>query len=144
MKKWRYIPLAALSALVWWPVWYLCMGALQSADELALTVLPVLTGEGQAFWTILPNHPTLYHLVRLALDSPEFWDSFRNTVLLTVPIVAGQLLIGTPAAWALSRLRFPGKRFLGTLYILLMLLPFQVTMTPNFLVLDALGLMDTV
>lgn len=144
MKKWRYIPLATLSLLVWWPVWYLCMGAIQSSNELASTVLPALTGEGQALWTILPNHPTLLNLVRLMLDSPEFWDAFFNTVLLTVPIVLGQLLVGVPAAWALSRLRFPGKRLLGSAYILLMLLPFQVTMTPNYLVLDALGLMDTV
>ncbi len=65
-------------------------------------------------------------------------------VLLSVPIVLGQLLVGGSAAWALSRLRFRGRRGLVMLYILLMILPFQVTMTPNYLVLDGLGLMDTV
>ena len=144
MKKWRYLPLTVLSALVWWPLWYLCMGAIQSADELVLTVQPALTGEGQALWTVLPNHPTVLNLVRLLFDSPEFWGAFWNTVLLTVPIVLGQLAVGVPAAWALSRLRFRGRRLLRSVYVLLMLLPFQVTMMPNFLVLDALGLMDTV
>jgi multiple sugar transport system permease protein len=54
------------------------------------------------------------------------------------------MLTAIPAAWALSRLRFRGRKVLTGLYILVMLMPFQVTMTPNFLVLDALGLMDTV
>ena len=144
MKRWRYVPLTLLALLVWWPVWYLLMGAIQSPEELALTVGPAISGKGEAIYTVLPVWPTLWPLVELLLDTPEFWDTFWNTVLLSVPQVLGQLLTGVPAAWALSRLRFRGRRVLTGLYILLMLMPFQVTMTPNFLVLDALELMDTV
>ncbi len=144
MKKWRYIPLTLLSLLVWWPVWFLLTGALQSAEELGLTVGPALSGEGSAVWTLLPTWPTFWPLIELLLDSPGFWATFWNTALLSLPQVLGQLLVGVPAAWALSQLRFRGRRGLVMLYILLMILPFQVTMTPNYLVLDALGLMDTV
>ena len=144
MKRWRYIPLTLLALLVWWPVWYLLMGALQSPEELELTVGPAISGQGEAIYTILPTWPTLWPLIGLLLDTPEFWDTFWNTVLLSVPQVLGQLLTAIPAAWALSRLRFRGRTVLTGLYILMMLMPFQVTMTPNFLVLDALGLMDTV
>ena len=144
MKRWRDIPLTLLALLVWWPVWYLLMGALQSPEELELTVGPAISGQGEAVYTILPTWPTLWPLIGLLLDTPEFWDTFWNTVLLSVPQVLGQLLTAIPAAWALSRLRFRGRTVLTGLYILLMLMPFQVTMTPNFLVLDALGLMDTV
>ena len=144
MKAWRYIPLTILALLVWWPVWYLLMGALQSPEELALTVGPALNGTGVASWTVIPTWPTLWPLIELLLDSPGFWNTFWNTVLLSAPQVLGQLLVATPAAWALSRLRYRGKNVLTALYILLMILPFQVTLTPNFLVLDALGLMDTV
>ena len=144
MKRWRYIPLTLLALLVWWPVWYLLMGALQSPEELELTVGPAISGQGEAVYTILPTWPTLWPLIGLLLDTPEFWDTFWNTVLLSVPQVLGQLLTAIPAAWALSRLRFRGRTVLTGLYILMMLMPFQVTMTPNFLVLDALGLMDTV
>lgn len=144
MKRWRYVPLTLLALLVWWPVWYLLTGAIQSPEELALAVGPAISGKGEAIYTVLPVWPTLWPLVELLLDTPEFWDTFWNTVLLSVPQVLGQLLTGVPAAWALSRLRFRGRRVLTGVYILLMLMPFQVTMTPNFLVLDALGLMDTV
>lgn len=144
MKHWRYLPLTLLALLVWWPCWYLLMGALQSAEELALTVEPVQTGHGQAIWTVLPQWPTLWPLTELLLDSPAFWRTFWNTALLSLPQVLGQLIVGTPAAWALSRLRFRGRGVVTGLYILLMVMPFQVTMTPNYLVLDSLGLMDTV
>lgn len=144
MKRWRYVPLTLLALLVWWPVWYLLMGAIQSPEELELTVGPAISGKGEAIYTVLPVWPTLWPLVKLLLDTPEFWYTFWNTVLLSVPQVLGQLLTGVPAAWALSRLRFRGRRVLTGVYILLMLMPFQVTMTPNFLVLDALELMDTV
>lgn len=144
MKRWRYVPLTLLALLVWWPVWYLLMGAIQSPEELELTVGPAISGKGEAIYTVLPVWPTLWPLVELLLDTPEFWDTFWNTVLLSVPQVLGQLLTGVPAAWSLSRLRFRGRRVLTGVYILLMLMPFQVTMTPNFLVLDALELMDTV
>jgi multiple sugar transport system permease protein len=68
-----------------------------------------------------------------------FWNSMK----IALPAVLGQLIFGAPAAWALSRLRFRGRKPLFILYICLMLMPFQVTMVPNFLVLDSLGLLDT-
>lgn len=58
-------------------------------------------------------------------------------------ILAGQLVIAVPAAWAFAVYRFPFRRLLFTLYIVLMLMPFQVTMLSSYLVLDRLRLMDT-
>lgn len=69
---------------------------------------------------------------------------YWNTCAQVLPQVAGQLLVGAPAAWALAKWKSRGCRFLRGLYIALMLLPFQVTMVPSYLTLNALGLMDTV
>ncbi|MCI7743580.1 carbohydrate ABC transporter permease [bacterium] len=68
-----------------------------------------------------------------------FWNSIEQAVAQ----VAGNLLVGAPAAWAISRLRFRGRGVIRGLYIVLMLLPFQVTMVPNYLVLRQFGLLDT-
>ena len=62
---------------------------------------------------------------------------------ITVGILSGQLVFGLPSAWGLARYPIPGKRFLYFLYILLMMLPFQVTMLSQYLVLNRLHLMDT-
>ena len=148
-SKWqsasKYLPLIALALLVWWPLWFMVMGSLMSLEELTWTIGPALAGEeGRAIWPVLPTWPTLQPLVRLLLDTPQFFVMFWNTFRLVMPSIVGQLLVGAPAAWALSRFRFRGRKVLTTVYIALMLMPFQVTMVPNFLVIDRLGMMDSI
>ena len=136
--------LSGLALLVWWPLWFMVEGALMPLDELNATLGPVLAGGGgTAFWPLLPSWPTLQPLAELLLDTPQFFVMFWNTCKLVFPTVLGQLLVGAPAAWAFSRFRFRGRRLLFTIYIVLMLMPFQVTMVPSYLVANGLGLMDT-
>jgi len=131
---------------VFWALWFMLTGALMPLDELKATIGPVLQEQPEtlASWTLFPTWPTLQPLVELLLDTPQFFVMFWNSFRLVVPSVAGQFLVGAPAAWALSRLRFRGRKLLFTLYIVLMLMPFQVTMVPNYLMINTLGLMDTI
>lgn len=130
---------------IWWAMWFMLTGALMPLDELTVTVGPVLNGrKGIASWPLLPTWPTLAPLTELLLDTPQFFVMFWNSFKLVIPSVLGQLIIGTPAAWALSRLRFKGRKLIFILYIVLMLMPFQVTMVPNYLVADKLGILDTI
>ena len=141
MKKWLLLPFALL---VWGPIWLLFAGAITGEAELQATLGPALTNSGQARLVLLPNWPTLQTMLELLLDTPEYFVTYWNTCAQVLPQVAGQCLVGAPAAWALSRLVFPGRRAVRSLYIVLMLLPFQVTMVPSYLTLHALGLLDTV
>ena len=140
MKKLLLLPFALL---VWWPLWFLLMGALTGTDELGATIGAALSGTGQAAWTLLPSAPTLEPIVKLLLDTPEYFTTFWNTCLQVAPQLAGQLAVGAPAAWALSRMQFLGRGLVRGLYLALMLLPFQVTMVPAYLTINRLGLMDT-
>ena len=137
------LALAALPTL--WVLWFLISGALAPEDEVLALYGPVLTeAEGTARWTLLPSWPTLRPVVRLLLDTPEFFAMFWNSCEQSFPQAAGQILVGAPAAWALSRLRFPGRKFLFAVYMALMVLPFQVTMVAHYIVLSRLSLIDTV
>lgn len=140
MKKWLLLPFALL---VWGPIWLLFAGAITGDAELQATLGPALTNSGQARLVLLPSWPTLQTILELLLDTPEYFVTYWNTCAQVLPQVAGQCLVGAPAAWALSRLVFPGRRAVRSLYIVLMLLPFQVTMVPSYLTLHALGLLDT-
>lgn len=141
MKKFVLLP---FTLLVWGPLWILFTGALTGESELQLTMGPALTGQGQAMWTLLPSWPTLQGLLQLLLDTPEYFIAYWNTCAQVLPQMAGQVVVGAPAAWALSRLEFHGRRGLRMLYLVLMLLPFQVTMVPSYLTLHSLGLLDTI
>lgn len=139
------LPLLLASLTIWLPLWWMAMGALTPVDELTLTLGPALLGKkGYAIWPLLPSWPTLAPLAELLLDTPEFFTMFWNTCALVFPQVLGQLAVGIPAAWAMSRLNFRGRGALKTLYLVLMLLPFQVTMVSAYLAADRLGLLDTV
>ena len=145
MRRWLLaMVLTALAALVWVPLWLLLSGSLMGSEELVQSLGPVLTGVGdRAVWPLLPMYPTLRPYVELLLDRAEFFVMFWNSCGQVFPLVAGQVLIGAPAAWAFARFQFRGKRLLYSLYIVLMLMPFQVTMVSSYLVLDRLGLMNT-
>ncbi len=125
-------------ALVWLPLVMLASGALTGEWEwreiLSADAVPPL---------LIPAYPTLAPLVELLLDTPEFFHMFWNSCRLAFPAVLGQVLAGAPAAWALTRMRFRGRRALSAAYIALMLLPFQVTMVSSYLVLNHLSLIDT-
>ena len=139
------VVLGAAALAVWWPLWFLVFGALTPADELAATIGPALgQAAGQARWQLLPSWPTLQSFATLLLDTPEFFAMFWNSCRQVFPVVLGQVLIGAPAAWAFARFQFPGRKALYGLYIVLMLMPFQVTMVSSYLVLDGLGLMNTI
>ena len=113
-------------------------------QEIMDSIGPVMQDQkGYASWKLFPAFPTMKNAVQLFLDSPEFFQMFWNSVKITGGILAGQLLFGTPAAWGLARYSFRGKKFIYLLYIAMMMMPFQVTMLSEYLVLDQIHLLDT-
>ena len=148
MKLRRYGMLCVLSFLSFFvivPLWLLISGSFMGGQEAAQNFAPVLEdAAGSALWPLLPRYPTLQPYVELLLDTPQFFGMFWNSCAQVFPLVLGQVLIGAPAAWAFARYEFRFKKALFLLYIVLMLMPFQVTMVSSYLVLDGLKLMDTV
>lgn len=108
----------------------------RSADYLHNT-------DGYILWRWIPEYPSLEHYKRLLFFSPAFFRLFWNSICMTGGILLGQLVIAIPAAWAFAVYQFRGKRILFSLYVILMLLPFQVTMLSKYLVLMKAGLMNT-
>lgn len=146
MKRWLIgLVLVFIAAFVWIPLWMLLSGTFMGSAELSENLAPVLgRGEGNAVWPVIAQYPTLQAYVELLLDTPQFFTVFWNSCIQVFPIVLGQVFLGAPAAWAFAKFHFRGKKFLYTLYIVLMLMPFQVTMVSSYLVLNKLKLIDTV
>lgn len=77
------------------------------------------------------------------ITSPAYLLKFWNSVILTVPIVAGQVIIAAGAAYCFARNRSKLANGIFFIYIILMLMPYQVTLVPNYLVSEWLHLLDT-
>jgi len=66
-----------------------------------------------------------------------------NGVIVTVLILAGQLLVTIPAAYAFAKLSFPGREALFSLVLAALVFPRYIAAVPNFLFLSRLRLIDT-
>ena len=136
--------LMALALAVCFPVLFLFAGSFMGTDELNHFLGPVLNHkDGFASWALLPSYPTFRAYVKLLLDSPEFFVMFWNSAKMTILILLGQILTGVPAAWGFAKLKIPFGKQLFRIYIILMLMPFQVTMLSNYLTLNQFDLIDT-
>lgn len=92
---------------------------------------------------IVPQKVTLSQYAALLFESPVYLNMFWNSVKIVLPIVLGQILVSVPAAYAFTILKFKGKEVLFFLYIIVMLLPLQVTLMPNYIVADWLNITDS-
>jgi multiple sugar transport system permease protein len=136
--------LIVLSMVTVLPLWFVITGSFLGPGEFAENFSVVLDNtSGKVSWPLLPNYPTLRSYVELMLDTPRFFVVFWNSCKQVFPSLLGRLLIGVPAAWSFAKFDFRGKKAVFTLYIILMIMPFQVTMVSTYLVLDRLHLLDS-
>ncbi len=73
-----------------------------------------------------------------------FGQFYMNTLLMLLFRVIGSVLFSAMAAYAFARLEFPGKNFLFSLVLLQMMVPGQLFIIPQFLLVQKLGLLNTV
>lgn len=93
---------------------------------------------------LAPKQFSLSQYYKILIEDEAVLRLFCNSALYTILIIIGQGLIIPAMAYALSRFRFPFRDTLFFAVIMLMLLPFQVTMVPNVLTLRNMGLMNTI
>ncbi|MBP3243265.1 MAG: carbohydrate ABC transporter permease [Ruminococcus sp.] len=91
----------------------------------------------------IPDKVTFDQYKSVLLKSPDYLLKFWNSVILTVPITVFQLLVAIFTAYGFSR--YPGKikTIIFFVYIILMIMPYQVTVVPNYLVAQKFGLLDS-
>ena len=143
-KRIEIIFLATLAVILCIPVLFLVTGSITGGQELGQKLLPLREGyNGFVKWQLIPDYPTLQAYVEVLIDTPEFFVMFWNSVKIVGSVIAGQLLVAIPGAWGFARGKFPGRKLLFWVYMILMMMPFQVTMLSQYLLLDTWKIMDT-
>ena len=105
-------------------------------------LIPVLLFLEQGVWE--NGGFTLRWYKEVFLSSPLYLKKFWGSLALTALLVAGQLGMGVMAAFGFAVCELPGKRLLKGVLLVLMLLPVQVLLVPQYLVLNRLQLLNTV
>lgn len=144
LDKLSLLCVIGLGVMICTPVIILFCGSFADALEWGVRIQPMLLGTPEYIgWSWVPDYPTLENYLELLLLSPDFLVLFWNSVKMAVCILVGQLFVGVPGAWAFAAYQFRGRNLLFSLYIILMLLPFQATMLAKYLVMSKMGLTDT-
>ena len=92
---------------------------------------------------MIPDTVSFSQYKTLLFLSPTYLLKFWNSVALVVPIVLGQIMVGCLASYSFARYRRKRREVLFFAYVILMLMPFQVTLVPNYLIANRLGIYNT-
>lgn len=106
----------------------------------AVFVLPVIATAVLSF--SVDGKPSLQGYADLFFDCFIFYPMFWNSVVYAAVITAAQLAVIIPCAFGFSQAKFRGKGALFVFYIILMMMPLQVTILPNYIGLRDMGLIN--
>jgi multiple sugar transport system permease protein len=119
----------------------------------AAVLIPMVIAVSQSFMTnqevnrwppkIVPTEPTTesYHTVLTQQDLRlDLW--LRNSLIAATGYTLAVLLLCAPAAYAFARLRFPGNKIIFAFVLATIMVPGQVTLIPNFLLMRDLHWLD--
>lgn len=118
-----------LSVLSIFPIYWMIVTSLRPENEIFSTAL----------W---PSNPSLENYIFVLTRIPMF-QMLVNTTIVAAATAAAQVLTGLLAAYALVRWRMRLAGLVHGLIALSWLVPFQVTMIPNYVLASRLGLLDT-
>jgi multiple sugar transport system permease protein len=91
----------------------------------------------------LPKNFTLDNYRQIFLQEPLFFRWLFNSIVIAISVTILNLLCNSMAGYALARLRFRGRRFWFFLILAILAVPAQVTLIPTFLILKALGWLNS-
>ena len=160
MKKNRYFGRFALTLLsAFFALWFLMPTVLTISNSF-MTQSEISANYGKVFANVsgsdgkayisdqvnlkfIPDKVTFNQYISVLIRSPEYLLKFWNSVILVVPIVLLQLVVASITAYGFTRWRGKVRSFLFFFYVILMLMPTQVTLVPNYLVSDWVGILNT-
>lgn len=156
MKKSRVAPnllILAAAFVALFPVVFIFANSFMSGEEIVSRYSAEILDSNAGDFTshnihfvrfgLLPEQPTLEQYQKLLFQSPGYLRMFWNSVLLAAPVLLGQCVLAPLAAYGLENIRWKYKEAVFFLYIIIMLMPTQILLVPNFIVAGWLGIRDS-
>ncbi|QAV26234.1 carbohydrate ABC transporter permease [Anoxybacillus flavithermus] len=118
-----------------------------------VTMIPFLWALSSSFKTLeeivsgsmsfIPKDFTLDNYKQIFIEQELFPRWFMNSVIIAVTVTILNLIFNSMAGYALARLHFRGKRTIFMIVLAVLMIPAQVTMIPNYLILKQLGWLNS-
>ncbi len=91
--------------------------------------------------SILPEKPHIFYFVDVWYTIP-FFRYLVNSIIVSIIVVASNIVLNAMAGYAISR-EFPGKKIITVLFLSCMMIPFQVTIIPAYLITKEIGALNS-
>ena len=152
-KKILSIILIIIAILYVIPIIFTICNSFMAESEIAANygkIFESVTGKGSSRYIsetvhlkFIPDMVSFKQYFTVLFNSPDYLLKFWNSVILVIPIVIFQMLVALLASFGFARYRGRLREIISFAYIILMLMPYQVTLVPNFFVSEWLGIIDT-
>ena len=128
-------------------IWYTItiLGAVIMLLPFLWMVSTIFKNENEIFTMPIkwfPRAATINNYAR-ALEVVSIFKCMLNTLIIAIPKIIGEVFISALVAFGFARFQFKGRNFLFMIMLATMMLPYEVTMIPTFMVWSALGLSDS-
>lgn len=126
-----YLPLLLVALVIFIPLLWMVLTSFKTAGEIVTTDL-----------TVLPQQPTLSNYAE-AMTTVPFAKFFLNSVIVTAIGASLKVVLALLTAYALVFVRFPFKRLIFVLILVALMVPPQVSILPNYVLISSLGGLNT-
>ena len=140
-----------LSLIMLFPLILTFTNSMMSEAEIAmrytsrLTAFDLAGGINQRFINmgLIPYRATLGQYSEVLINQPAFMILLTNSLKITVPVVIGGLIISMLTAYGFTIWKFRYKESVFAVYIVVMLMPLQAVLVPNFIIADMLSIRES-
>ena len=140
VKRAVKIILVIAASILIFPCIYLVLCSFMSPNE----VLRYYGADQQHyFFHFFPDMPTLSSYYQVFLRRPDYLIKFWNSMLFSGTICVGQVFISVLAGFALAKLYIPFKNIVVFFITLMMLMPIQVSLVSNYVIMSEFHLLDS-
>lgn len=133
-----YAVLILFDAAALFPVIFIAASSLMDESEVIRSYV-----SGEMDFHIIPRSFSLNGYLEVFLYTPAYLMKFWKSMLLSTVILAGQLVISCLGGYGFAKFSFRGKNVIFFFVIILMMMPLQVTLVPNYIVFERLGLIGS-
>ena len=145
------VVLILMSVVVILPVLFMVTHSFMSGNELTASYGKILSSSKddeddtpiEIDAHLIPRELSLKGYWDVFLATPDYLGKFWLSLGLCAAITAGQTLLACLGGYGFAKFKYPGKNLLFALMVLLMMLPLQVTLVPNYIVLDKMGMIGS-
>jgi multiple sugar transport system permease protein len=131
-KTFLYVVLVAYAIITLIPFLWALSSSFKTLDEIVSGTI-----------SFIPKQFTLDNYKQIFLEQKMFPRWLLNSAIIAVTVTVLNLLFNSMAGYALARLQFPGKKPLFIIILAVLMIPAQVTMIPNYLILKQLGWLNS-